>query len=113
MVDAGEKARRSFAAFALRMISGYVLYRDSPVKSQQRVARIGWKWIVTRGKKHTLTFDSVFDDILDISPDAMRERIKKLCRDDFLRKAKECVEDEEAKLRRLKEAAEAEADDAS
>lgn len=110
-MDAGDRARRSFAAFALRMISGYVLYRDSAVKSQREVARICQHWIVTRGKrtrggKKALTFDFVFEEVLDIDPEAMRLRIKQLRREDFLRKAQTCVEQEEAVARACREAEE-------
>lgn len=92
IASADEAGRRAFAAYFLKMISGYVLYLDSEVPSQRRTANICKKWLFSRSTKHVMTFHSICE-IFDLDPDIARDRIKCLQRDDLLRKAKTCYEE--------------------
>jgi hypothetical protein len=76
----------------LRMISGYVLYRNSSNPNHRRIAYQAKSWIYRRRSTSLMSFRSICE-ILDLPTEEFREKIGTLRREDFLRKAKECVEE--------------------
>ena len=96
LAAAAEAGRRSFAAYFLKMISGFVLYQDSAIPSQRRTANICKRWIYSRSKKNVMAFESVCE-IFDLDAAIARETIRRLQREDLLRKAKTCYEEKPAK----------------
>lgn len=84
---AAYNARRAHAAYMLRMISAYVLYKDSEKPPLRRAYYIARKWLFSHDNRKYMSFENVCE-ALDWPPDATRERIKTLSREDLVRGTK-------------------------